>query len=125
MATLQWFGSARGRRPSRPQRWSARRRLRLRPAAVAHAYLELVCVRAAGGRPGSSGIDGVGEGGTGRAVGAAIGAAGAFVKTHGAVRPRRPADGYTVVAPADRPRLSCPFRRMSHGRHTARIAETC
>ena len=99
--------------------------LKLAPSAIARGYLEIV---ARATQPGVAPIvDGMmtsSRTGTGRAVGAAIGHADAFVKTGTApcVHPHRASgDGYTVaVYPADRPRVVLIVQ--AHGRTGAETA---
>jgi Penicillin binding protein transpeptidase domain len=99
--------------------------LKLAPSAIARGYLEIVT------RATQPGIGPIVEGlmtstrtGTGRAVGAAIGHADAFVKTGTApcVHPQKASgDGYTVVVyPADRPRVVLVVQ--AHGRTGAETA---
>jgi cell division protein FtsI/penicillin-binding protein 2 len=100
--------------------------VRLAPSAVARAYAELA---ARANQPGvTSVLDGMmasARGGTGRAVGAALGATDAFVKTGTGPcchSPRGGGDGYTVVVyPADRPRLV--LLAQAHGRTGAETAD--
>jgi transpeptidase family protein len=99
--------------------------LKLAPSAIAHGYLEIVT------RATQPGVAPIAEGmmtssrtGTGRAVGAALGHADAFVKTGTApcVHPDKASgDGYTVVVyPADRPRVVLIVQ--AHGRTGAETA---
>jgi stage II sporulation protein D len=99
--------------------------LKFAPSAVARGYLELVS------RAGQPGVAPILEGmrqsartGTGRAVGAAIEGADAFVKTGTAPcshSPRATADGYAVVIyPADHPRVI--LLTEAHGRTGAETA---
>lgn len=99
--------------------------VRLAPTVVIHGYLELVS------RTGQPGVSPIVQGmrasartGTGRAVGAALGAVDALVKTGTAPcshSPRATADGYTIVLyPADRPRLV--LLMQAHGRTGAETA---
>ena len=99
--------------------------LKLAPSAIAHGYLEIVT------RATQPGVAPIVEGmmtssrtGTGRAVGAALGHADAFVKTGTApcVHPDKASgDGYTVVVyPADRPRVVLIVQ--AHGRTGAETA---
>jgi cell division protein FtsI/penicillin-binding protein 2 len=100
--------------------------LKLAPSALARGYIELA-VRAVqpGVAPVIQGMKASARTGTGRAVGAAIGEAGALVKTGTAPcshSPRGSADGYTVVIyPADRPRLL--LLVQLHGRTGAETAD--
>ena len=99
--------------------------LKLAPPAVMRGYLELV---SRAGQPGVSpivqGMRASARTGTGRGVGAAIGAADALVKTGTAPcshSPRAMADGYTIVIyPADRPRVV--LLMQAHGRTGAETA---
>jgi cell division protein FtsI/penicillin-binding protein 2 len=99
--------------------------LKLAPSAIARGYLEIVA------RAVQPGVAPIVEGmmtssrtGTGRAVGAALGHADAFVKTGTApcLHPHRASgDGYTVaVYPADRPRVVLIVQ--AHGRTGAETA---
>ena len=99
--------------------------LKLAPADVVHGYLEL------GSRASQPGVPPILQGlrrssraGTGREVGAALGAADALVKTGTAPcshTPRAMADGYTVaIYPADRPRVA--LLMQAHGRTGAETA---
>jgi cell division protein FtsI/penicillin-binding protein 2 len=98
--------------------------LKLAPSAVIRGYLELVA------RAGQPGVAAIVEGmrssavsGTGKGVGAAVGA-GALVKTGTAPcshSPRATADGYTIVVyPADHPRIA--LLVQAHGRTGAETA---
>jgi cell division protein FtsI/penicillin-binding protein 2 len=99
--------------------------LKLTPSAVIHGYLELV---SRAGQPGLSpilqGMLASARTGTGRAVGAAVGAVDTMVKTGTAPcthSPRAAADGYAVVVyPADRPRVV--LLMQAHGRTGAETA---
>src|SRR5712692_3255300 len=85
--------------------------LEFAPRAGVHGYLELVARAAQPGvAPVLMGMIASAKTGTGRAVGAALGSADAFVKTGTAPcrhSPSGSADGYTIVVyPADRPRMA-------------------
>jgi hypothetical protein len=99
--------------------------LKLAPSAIARAYLEIVTRAAQPGLgPIVEGLMTSSRTGTGRAVGAAIGHADAFVKTGTApcVHPHKASgDGYTIVVyPADRPRVVLIVQ--AHGRTGAETA---
>ena len=126
VSTLRWFGM----RASVADVTSASmvgfgEDLQLTPVAIARAYLELVA------RSSQPGVSPIVEGmalsaraGTGRAIGAAMGQAGALTKTGTAPcvhSPRASADGYAVVIyPADRPRVA--LLVQAHGRTGAETA---
>jgi cell division protein FtsI/penicillin-binding protein 2 len=129
LATLQWFGMRADAAAVTPATMvGLGDALRLRPAAVAHGYLELVSRASQPAiAPIVRGLMESATAGTGRAVGTAIGGAGAFVKTGTAPcvhAPKAGADGYTVVVyPADRPRFVLLVQAHGHtGADTARIA---
>jgi len=97
--------------------------LKLAPSAVIHGYLELVSrANQPGVSPIVQGMLASARSGTGRAVGAVIGAA--LVKTGTAPcthSPRATADGYAIVIyPADRPRVV--LLMQAHGRTGADTA---
>jgi len=125
--TLQWFGMRADVREMTPEAMiGLGDGLKIAPAALIRAYFELAS------RASQPGVSPVAQGmmesartGTGRAVGAAIGRTGAFVKTGTAPcshSPKAGADGYTVaVYPADRPRVA--LLVQAHGRTGAGTAE--
>jgi cell division protein FtsI/penicillin-binding protein 2 len=126
VATLRWFGMAASAAEVTPASMvGLGEGLKLTPAAIAHGYLELVARAAQPGvSPIADGMIASARAGTGRAVGAAMGHADAFVKTGTAPcvhSPNASGDGYAVVVyPADRPRVV--LLVQAHGRTGAEAA---
>ncbi len=101
------------------------RELTVAPTALARAYIDLASRAVEPGvQPILNGMAASSRAGTGRAIGAAVGAGGALVKTGTAPCAHRPAatsDGYVVALyPADRPRIA--LIAQSHGRTGADTA---
>ncbi len=126
VSTLQWFGMRASAADVTPASMvGLGEGLKLTPSAIVHGYLELVSrARQPGVSPIVEGMIVSARTGTGRAVGAAMGHADAFVKTGTAPcvhSPRASGDGYTVVVyPADRPRVV--LLVQAHGRTGAETA---
>jgi cell division protein FtsI/penicillin-binding protein 2 len=126
MSTLQWFGvSVSAAELNQASMVGLGEDLKVTPSAIAHAYLELVARAAQPGvAPIVEGMIASGRAGTGRAVGAAMGHADAWVKTGTAPcvhSPNAGGDGYAVVVyPADRPRVV--LLAQAHGRTGAETA---